>query len=90
MRPQKNNPVPHQLTYAKNHGWTNVGAALKGGMQYIYDKYIKYGQNTIYFERFDVNNPGSGQWLLGTGYMTNIFAPRSEALITYNALYIIT
>ena len=82
---QYGSAVTNGLTYAKNHGWTNVGAALKGGMQYIYDKYIKYGQNTIYFERFDVNNPGSGQWLLGTGYMTNIFAPRSEALITYNA-----
>lgn len=77
--------VTNGLNYARNHGWTSVSAALKGGMEYIYNKYIKYGQNTIYFERFDVNNPGQGQWLLGTGYMTNIFAPRSEALITYNA-----
>ena len=77
--------VTNGLNYARNNGWTNVSAALRGGIEYIYSKYIKWGQDTIYFERFDVNNPGTAQWLLGTGYMTNIFGPKGEALITYNA-----
>lgn len=70
---------------AQNEGWTSVPAGLLGGINYIYNNYVKWGQNTIYFERFDVNNPGTAQWLLGTGYMTNIFGPKNEALITYNA-----
>jgi len=73
------------LNYARKNGWTSPNTALKGGIKYIHDKYVKWGQDTIYFERFDVNNPGQGQYLLGTGYMTNIFAPRSESKITYNA-----
>ncbi len=77
--------VTNGLNYARNNGWTSVSAALRGGIEYIYSKYIKWGQDTIYFERFDVNNPGTAQWLLGTGYMTNIFGPKGEALITYNA-----
>lgn len=77
--------VTNGLNYARNQGWTSVSAALRGGIEYIYSKYIKWGQDTIYFERFDVNNPGTAQWLLGTGYMTNIFGPKGEALITYNA-----
>ena len=74
--------VTNGLNYARNQGWTSVSAALRGGIEYIYSKYIKWGQDTIYFERFDVNNPGTAQWLLGTGYMTNIFGPKGEALIT--------
>ena len=77
--------VTNGINSARNRGWTSVSAALRGGIQYIYNNYIKWGQNTIYFERFDVNNPGQAKFLLGTGYMTNIFAPRSEALITYKA-----
>ena len=77
--------VTNGLNYARNNVWTSVSAALRGGIEYIYSEYIKWGQDTIYFERFDVNNPGTAQWLLGTGYMTNIFGPKGEALITYNA-----
>ncbi len=76
--------VTNGINYARNQGWTTISASLLGGINYIYSKYIKWGQDTIYFERFDVNNPGTAQWLLGTGYMTNIFAPKSEASITYN------
>lgn len=77
--------VTNGLNYAKNKGWTSVPLSIKGGIEYIYNQYIKWGQDTIYFERFDVNNPGTAQWLLGTGYMTNIFAPKNEASISYNA-----
>lgn len=79
------NAITNGINYARNEGWTDIPSALMGGIRYIYDKYVKWGQNTIYFERFDVNNPGTAQWLLGTGYMTNIFGPKNEASITYNA-----
>ncbi len=77
--------VTNGVNYAKNQGWNSVSSALLGGIDYIYSKYIKWGQNTIYFERFDVNNPGQAKYLLGTGYMTNIFGPKGEAKITYDA-----
>ena len=79
------NALSNGVQYARNNGWTSISSALEGGIRYIYDKYVKWGQNTIYFERFDVNNPGTAQWLLGTGYMTNIFGAKNEASITYNA-----
>lgn len=77
--------ITNGIRYAQNKGWTDIPTAIMGGIRYIYDKYVKWGQNTIYFERFDVNNPGTAQWLLDTGYMTNIFGPKNEASITYNA-----
>ncbi|MGN1013061.1 MAG: Ig-like domain-containing protein [Clostridia bacterium] len=76
--------ITNGLNYARNQGWTSVSAAIKGGIEYIYNKYVKWGQDTIYFERFDVNNPGTAQWLLGTGYMTNIFGAKNEASMSYN------
>ena len=79
------NAVTNGVNTARTRGWTNISSALRGGIEYIYNNYVKWGQNTIYFERFDVNNPGQAKYLLGTGYMTNIFAPRSEAQITYKA-----
>ena len=77
--------IQNGVKEAQSRGWTDVPSALRGGIEYIYNNYVKWGQNTIYFERFDVNNPGQAKYLLGTGYMTNIFGPKSEALITYNA-----
>lgn len=77
--------ITNGLKYASNQGWTDIPTALKGGIQYIYNQYLVWGQNTIYFERFDVNNSGSAQWLLGTGYMTNIFGAKNEAKMSYSA-----
>ncbi len=77
--------IENGRAYAESHGWTNVKDALAGGISYIYNQYVKWGQNTIYFERFDVNNPGTAQWLLGTGYMTNIFGAKTEASMSYSA-----
>ena len=77
--------VTNGVNTARARGWTSVSASIRGGVEEINNKYIRWGQNTIYFERFDVNNPGQAKYLLGTGYMTNIFAPSSEAYITYKA-----
>ena len=82
---QQAGAITNGANYARNQGWTTVQLSISGGITYIYNRYVVWGQNTIYFERFDVNNPGNAQWLLGTGYMTNIFAPMNESRITYNA-----
>ena len=81
----RGNAVFNGLNYAASQNWYNVPNAIKGGIDYIYRKFVKYGQNTVYFERFDVNNPGQGQWLCGSQYMTNIFGCKTEARIAYDA-----
>ena len=70
---------------AKEKGWSNPELAINGGVQHIYNNYIKYGQNTVYFQKFDVNYAYNASGLFGMQYMTNITAPISESNIAYNA-----
>ena len=56
------------------------------GVEEIKSSYIKYGQDTVYFQKFDVNNPyGNASALMAYQYQTNIMAPTSESRISYNA-----
>lgn len=77
--------VVNALTYAKNNGWTDPEKAINGAAKKIYDQYIYYGQNTVYFEKFDVNFVETSQYLFGSQYMTNILAPSSESTFMYKA-----
>ena len=80
-----NSAIYNGLVYARNKGWTTPSKSIIDGSYTLADKYIKWGQNTIYFQKFDVNNPGQADHLFGTQYMTHILAPRSESLITHKA-----
>lgn len=78
-------PVRAGLKYAKTPGsygepWDNPEKAIKGGAMFIKDKFIGRGQNTLYFEKFNVT--GNGNY--GNQYMTNILAPKGEATFVYN------
>lgn len=75
------NPVMCGLKYAYNNGWTDAQTAITQGAQILARSYINAGQNTLYFQRWNVtkNNTYSHQ------YMTNISAPVSEGASTYNA-----
>lgn len=87
--------VTNGLIYAKNNSWTTPQASINAGATFLWADYIRWGQNTTYFQKFDVNNPpkdpnnpslgGIAKWLYGSQYMTNILAPSSEAKMTYNA-----
>lgn len=71
--------------YAKMMGWDSPYKAIAGGVEFLKNNYIKYGQNTVYFQKFDVANPyGNATTILSWQYMTNIMAPTNEALIAYN------
>ena len=71
------------ISYAINKGWTTPKKAVYGGAAFIAKGYIGNGQNTIYFQRFDVTN---GLSRVGTHvYMTNIRAPYFEATSTKTA-----
>ena len=64
------------LKKASDYGWTSLELALRGGIQIIADKYIAVGQNTMYLQKFDVDN-SDGQ-IFWHQYMQNILAAQNE------------
>lgn len=73
-------PVVKGLNYAYNKGWTSQKKAVNGGASFLASGYISKGQNSCYYQRFNVAN---GKAKLGSHqYMTNITAPYSEAYST--------
>ena len=84
------NVTQKSLIYAKNHGWGGSGnkdqdrqTAMTGGAQWIYKWYTNAGQQTIYFNKFNVN-PNSSSSRFAHQYMTNVDAPYSESLLVYS------
>ncbi|MEG2621159.1 MAG: dockerin type I domain-containing protein [Bacilli bacterium] len=72
------------LQYAKSVGWDSVQKSITGGAKFLGDKYIKKGQDTLYFQKYNVSK--DRQYNTYTHqYMTNIMAPRSEAKSIYNS-----
>lgn len=63
--------------------WNTKERAITGGGIFIGSSYINVGQNTIYLQKFDVNDDRNGD-LFTHQYMTNVLAPLSEAKSIYN------
>ncbi len=63
--------------------WNTKEKAITGGGIFIGSSYINVGQNTIYLQKFDVNDDRSSN-LFSHQYMTNVLAPYSEAKSIYN------
>ena len=70
------------LAKAREQGWTSRIAALTGGATFLLKNYISQGQDTLYLQKFDVDNRHNG--VLWHQYMQNIQAPTTEAKSTYN------
>lgn len=68
--------IQRGLTYAKNQGWDTRYKSLLGGSEIIAKKYIAVGQDTLYFQKFDVIAQGG---LYNHQYMQNIDAAISES-----------
>lgn len=79
-----NDAVINGLIYAQNKGWNSPYKAIVEGSVFIGDNYILKGQQTLYFQKFNVN-PASDYTINTHQYMTNIEAPYSEAYTTYKA-----
>lgn len=80
------NAITNGLTYAAGKGWTDPVSAINGGTDILRNSWIKWGQDTTYFQKFDVNNPyGNAVALYAYQYMANIIAPTNESYSTYNA-----
>ncbi len=77
------NIIGSGLETAKEKGWTNPEKAIKGGAQLVAKDYIGVGQNTLYFQKFNVSNKGAGYYV--HQYMTNVSASKSEGLTIKNA-----
>lgn len=63
--------------------WNTKEKAITGGAIFIGDSYINVGQNTIYLQKFAVNDQRSSN-LFWHQYMTNVLAPYSESKSIYN------
>lgn len=63
------------LAYAKQQGWNSIYKSIQGGSSVVANNYVKKGQNTIYFEKFNVVYQNS---LYSHQYMTNVMAAISE------------
>ncbi|MCI8587703.1 MAG: hypothetical protein HFJ49_03720 [Clostridia bacterium] len=76
--------IQNGLSYAKNKGWDSLVKSIEGGAEKIADGYIKKGQNTIYFKKFDVDNSdGNLYW---HQYQQNILAAQNEGVKIRKAL----
>lgn len=89
----KNSPTTQGLIYASatasseslnyDRPWNTRYKSLLGGAKYVASKYVKVGQNTLYFQKFNVVNTKNG--IYKHQYMTNIQAAAAEAVKMSNA-----
>ena len=64
--------------------WNTQALAISGGAEFIANGYVRKGQDTLYFQKFNVSSY-HGYTLYTHQYMTNVWAPCSEGEIMYNA-----
>ena len=82
-------PIANGLKYASSSPgkyllpWNDPVKAIKGGAIWIATNYIAVGQDTLYFQKYDVVQNSSANY--NHQYMQNIFAARSEGYTTYKA-----
>lgn len=62
--------------YAKDHGWNTPEKSIEGGVSLIANNYIKYGQNTMYFEKFNVSSTKYKYYT--HQYMQNVLGAQNE------------
>ena len=63
--------------------WNTKEKSITGGAIFIGSSYINVSQNTIYLQKFNVNDE-SPYTLFSHQYMTNVLAPYSESKSVYN------
>ena len=66
------------INYARDHGWYTIEASIVGGTEFVLNQYINQGQDTLYFQKFDVDS--SDGTLYSRQYMQNIQAPQTEGM----------
>ena len=75
--------IANGLNYAASHGWTNPEISIKEGAKSLASSYIGLGQDTLYLQKFDVDDSdGSLYW---HQYMQNAAAAVNEGISVRNA-----
>ena len=72
----KEKVILNGLKKAQDSGWNTIEKSIYGGIEIIASKYIAVGQNTMYFQKFDVENSDGKMYT--HQYMQNILAAQSE------------
>ncbi len=78
-----NSAVVNGAIYAKNKGWDTPLKCITDSANIIANGYIRLGQDTNYFQKFNVTNAQSG--LYAHQYMTNTAAAANEGEIRRRA-----
>ena len=71
-----------QTTYGRP--WDTPEKAIMGGAEFLKEQYVARGQNTLYYEKFNVS-PNKYYNIYAHQYMTNIYAPIKEAQTLHSA-----
>ncbi|MBQ8983570.1 MAG: DUF4214 domain-containing protein [Lachnospiraceae bacterium] len=71
------------LSYARDNGWTSRYNSIAGGANVLGSSYITKGQDTLYLQKFDVDNSYYG--LFSHQYMQNIRGAYNEGRTAYQA-----
>ena len=74
-----NGAVTNGAIYAQNKGWDTPYKCIYASAQDIGLRFISRGQNTLYYQKFNMTNTVSGYYK--NQYMTNVMAPYSEGKI---------
>ena len=74
--------IENAINYARNQGWNTLEKGITGGINFIANSYINRGQNTLYLQKFDVENSSNG--LYWHQYMQNLMAAQSEGTTLRN------
>lgn len=74
--------IANATAYAKSQGWDTLAKSIVGGIDFLKSKYIGIGQNTLYLQKFDVDN--SDGTLYYHQYMQNVSAALTESYTVRN------
>ena len=70
------------LSYSRP--WNTRPKAITGGIDFIANRYVKKGQDTLYYQKFNVSSYATST-RYANQYMTNAYAPTSEAKLINKA-----
>ena len=68
--------IANGLKRAQKEGWTTLESSIRGGTRIIAKNYIAKGQNTLYLQKFDVENSDGSLYI--HQYMQNLLAAKNE------------
>jgi len=77
------NLIQKALATAKANGWDNPYKSIVDGAELIANGYVKVGQDTLYYQKFNTISDVSGLYV--NQYMANVRALPSESISIYNS-----